>query len=285
MQTALNAVATRPRGSGYDWSESYVPALYFTASGRGTFAGGASVPDKTCPPVLDEPSPRRGYPCFRPGALPIVVLVGDAPWHNYPGNVSNTGESDYPFWTQTYGDALAELLGIGARVVGVCARCSGGGSDYAYQYQQGVARDTGTVDAAGAPLVAISADGTVSTSIVDMIQTLASFTPQDVSTTTEDDDSDLFGFDARQFITRINPVSCMPAGGCPHGFDESTFFGVQPGTAVTFNVTFYNGVFPPRETASVFKATIVVLGNGVARLDERTVIIIVPPTGDWVWIG
>jgi hypothetical protein len=35
----------------------------------------------------------------------------------------------------------------------------------------------------------------------------------------------------------------------------------------------------------VFKATIVVLGNGVARLDQRTVIIIVPPTGDWVPIG
>jgi hypothetical protein len=35
----------------------------------------------------------------------------------------------------------------------------------------------------------------------------------------------------------------------------------------------------------VFKATIVVLGNGVARLDERIVIIIVPPTGEWVWFG
>ncbi|MBN1773095.1 MAG: hypothetical protein JXB32_17645, partial [Deltaproteobacteria bacterium] len=93
------------------------------------------------------------------------------------------------------------------------------------------------------------------------------------------------GFDARQFITRITPVSCSPTEGCPRGFDDTTFFGVQPGTLVTFDVTFYNGVFPPRETASVFKATIVVLGNGVARLDERTVIIIVPPTGDWVWIG
>jgi hypothetical protein len=285
VQAALGRVSTRPRGSGYDWSESYVPGLYFTASGRGTTAGGASIPDKTCPAIPDEPSPRRGYPCFRPGALPIVVLVGDAPWHNFPGNVANTGESDYTFWPYMYADALAELLGIGARVVGVCARCSGGAGDFAWEYQATVARDTGTVDASGNPLVAISADGTVSTSIVDMIQTLASFTPQDVSTTTEDDDTDLFGFDARQFITRITPMSCMPDSGCPRGFDDTTFFGVQPGTQVTFNVTFYNGVFPPRETASVFKAVIVVLGNGVARLDERTVIIIVPPTGDWVWIG
>jgi hypothetical protein len=285
VQSALSRVSTRSRGSGYDWSESYVVAMHITASGRGTYEGGASIPDKTCPALPDETSPRRGYPCFRPGALPIVVLVGDAPWHNFPNNPTNTGEADYSFPTPYYADALSELLGIGARVVGVCARCSGGGGDFAYQYQQTVATDTGTVDASGTPLVAISADGTVSTSIVDMIGTLASFTPQDVSTTTEDDPDDLFGFDARQFITRITPVSCMPDSGCPSGFDDTTFFGVQPGTQVTFNVTFYNGVFPPRDTAAVFKAVIVVLGNGVARLDERTVIIIVPPTGDWVWIG
>ncbi len=281
VQSALQFCLDRERGYGADWSESYVPALWMTASGRGTSSGGASVPDKTCPPVLDEPSPRRGYPCFRPGALPIVVLVGDAPWHNFPNNPTNTGEDDYYFTAPYYAEALSELLAIGARVVGVCARCSGSADDYPYEYQAQLAVDTGTVGAAGEPLVTISPDGSVSTGIVDMIETLAYFTPQDVSTTTEDDATDLYGFDARQFITRIQPTAAVPPDGAER-WDDTTFYMVQPGTHVVFDVTFYNSVFPPRDVAAVFKATIVVIGNGVARLDARTVIIIVPPTGDWV---
>jgi hypothetical protein len=281
VQRALQGVLDRPRGSGSDWSESYVPALWMTASGRGTYEGGASIPDKTCPAIPDEVSPRRGYPCFRPGALPIVVLVGDAPWHNYPNNTTNTGEADYSFTAPYYDAALSELLGIGARVVGVCARCTGGAGDWAYEYQAAAAVDTGTVGSAGEPLVSISPDGSVSTGIVSMIETLAFFTPQDVSTTTEDDLTDLYTFDARQFIIRITPVNAVPVTGAER-WDDTTFYMVQPGTSVVFDVTFHNTVFPPRDVAAVFKATIVVMGNGVARLDARTVIIIVPPEGDWV---
>jgi hypothetical protein len=124
----------------------------------------------------------------------------------------------------------------------------------------------------------------VSSDIVEMIGTLASFTPQDVTTTTEDDPTDLYGFDARLFIKRIVPVSAFPATGV-ESWDDTTFYQVQPGTRVTFDVTFENTVFEPRESAAVFKAVIGVVGNGVARLDSREVIIIVPPTGDWVWIG
>ena len=62
VQTALNGVLTRDRGYGGDWSESYVPALWMTASGRGTSVGGSFIPDQTCPPTLDEPSARLGYP-------------------------------------------------------------------------------------------------------------------------------------------------------------------------------------------------------------------------------
>ncbi|MBI5502433.1 MAG: hypothetical protein HY907_19475 [Deltaproteobacteria bacterium] len=285
VQSVLNGILSRGRGYGGDWSESYVPALWMTASGRGTYEGGASIPDKVCEVIPDDPSPHRGYPCFRPGALPIVVLVGDAPWHNFPGNVANTGEQDYTFWAPQYDEALSELLGIGARVIGVCARCTGGAGDFAWEYQSTVARDTGTVDAAGSPLVSISADGSVSTDVVDMINTLANFTPQDVSTSTEDGPAvDAWGFDARMFIKAITPVSAFPADGFDR-MDDTTFYHVQPGTMVTFDVRFENTDFPPKETAQVFEATIVVVGNGVARLDQRTVIIIVPPDGDWVWIG
>ncbi|MBN1771399.1 MAG: hypothetical protein JXB32_09070, partial [Deltaproteobacteria bacterium] len=192
VQTALNGVLSRPRGSGSDGPESYVPALWMTATGRGTTVGGASIPDKTCPVTPDEPGTRRGYPCFRPGALPIVVQVGDAPWHNGPAL-----EYPYSFATSQYADAMGAMLDIGARYIGVYVQRW---TTEGLTAMQAMASDTGTVDASGSPLVAISADGTVSTSIVGMIQTLASFTPQDVSTTTEDDATDLYDFDARQFI-------------------------------------------------------------------------------------
>jgi hypothetical protein len=43
-------------------------------------------------------------------------------------------------------------------------------------------------------------------------------------------------------------------------------------------------VRPPAATAQVFRARIVVVGNGVARLDERMVYIIVPPEGGVILI-
>lgn len=273
VQRALQQVLDNPRGYGADSPESYVPAVWITATGNGMTDGGASVPPQSCPAMPDEPRPRRGYPCFRPGALPIVVLVGDAPWHNGPAN-----EYLYSFSTTMYADALNAMLDIGARFIGVYVDhwMSEG-----LTAMQALAQDTGTVDASGRPLVSTSADGSVSRDIVDMIQTLANFTPQDVSTTTEDDPGDLYGVDARQFITRITPVRAVPPDGAAR-WDDTTFYMVQPGTQVVFNVTFYNGIFPPLEVAAVFKARIVVVGNGVARLDERQVVIIVPPTGDWV---
>ncbi|MDI7266933.1 MAG: hypothetical protein QME96_02935 [Myxococcota bacterium] len=279
VQRAIQGALARGRGYGGDWPESYVEALYLTATGEGLSIGGASIPAKWCEDIPDEPGVRRGYPCFRSGALPIVVTIGDAAWHNGPG-----GYGPYSFGGHTYDQAREALLGIGARMIGVCARCSGGGGDVAWQHQAQMARDTGTVDASGNPLVAISGDGAVSSNIVTMIETLVSFTPQDVDTIAEDDPTDAFGIDATGFITAIRPAGAFPADGVA-GWDERVFFSVQPGTSVIFNVTFENTIFPPRDTASVFKATIVVRGNYVTRLDSRQVIIIVPPGGGWVWIG
>jgi hypothetical protein len=61
--------------------------------------------------------------------------------------------------------------------------------------------------------------------------------------------------------------------------DETYFYGVVPGTDVTFRIDFYNNTVPPLDSAQVFKAWIVVLGNSVARLDQRKVVIIVPTDG------
>jgi hypothetical protein len=61
--------------------------------------------------------------------------------------------------------------------------------------------------------------------------------------------------------------------------DDTTFYQVIPGTLVDFAVRFYNDIRMPQMTAEIFRAKIVVVGNGVADLDERNVYIVVPPEG------
>jgi hypothetical protein len=265
-------------GSGYDTPESNIIAMYLTASGNGLNAGGASIPPRVCPGVADEPGTRVGYPCFRPMALPILVHISDAPWHNGPAPV----QYPYDFATYGYTDALAAMNNIGARHVGVFVNNYG---TEGLTYMEAACRETGTVDSYGSPLVVVSDTGAVDENVVTMIETLATSTPQDVNAVPEDYRDDPgpgpMDFDATQFIiVPITPKAAYPPDGYPPPtMDNEFFYDVVPGTQVTFDVTFYNGVVPPGESAQVFKAWIVVLGNRVTELDRRLVIIIVPTEG------
>jgi hypothetical protein len=263
-----------PWGGGADGAESHVIGLWCTATGNGFTDCESSVPPQSCPAFPDEPSARRGYPCFRPDSLPIIITASDAPWHN-----DHAGGNPYDCTETDFHDALAELLGIGARFIGVQVNSWG---IEGLAAMQEMAVGTGAVDAMGAPLVEQSEDGTVSTAIVDMIATLATATPQDVNAIGQDEPDDPPGadYDASVFIKKITPVSGFPAP--PEGYssmDDVFFYDVVPGTQVTFQVDFYNSTVPPLDTAQVFKAWIIVLGNSVARLDSRKVVIIVPTEG------
>lgn len=287
VQAALNGLEL---GSGGDGPESQVEALYQTATGEGgswTFASGAppfSLERRRCPLVPDEIGARRGYPCFRPGSLPIVVLVSDVDFHNGPMNEwAYMGITPAP---HSFAQAANALNAIGARVIGVSV--DGGGLGH----QQELARQTGTVDRRGAPLVYTASGGEVSDAIIEGIGELVGGTPQDVTTTTENWPDNLDGVDARGFIKAIVPVEGYSADGIPgpnpgvsyERRDESTFYGVVPGTQVEFRVDFHNDFVMPYPTAVIFRAVIVVVGNGVARLDERQVYIVVPPEGATILI-
>jgi hypothetical protein len=240
---------------------------------------GGSVADQSCPTIPDESGVRRGYPCFRPGALPIILLIGDYNFHNGPG-----GSNAYSFSAPNYAMTVSALTGIGARVIGVF---SGSGSlrgDY-----ESIARDTGTVDGSGSPLVFdISGDGSgLSSTVVDAVAQLVGGTPQDVNTRTENVPGNPDEFDATLFIKSIVPFQGYRDGVPGAGFasmDDTTFFGVIPGTQVEFNIDFWNDVRPPATTAQIFQAKIIVIGNGVADLDSRNVYIVVPPDGAFVFI-
>ena len=270
-----------PCHSGDDSPESYVPALYATATGEGLTWPGGSIPPRDCPAVVDERGTRRGYPCFRAGALPIVLLVGDDAFHNGPGGAYPYSFAEAP----TYDEAVGALQSIGARVMGIYSGAPASRVDY-----EQMATDTGTVRSDGSPLVFdIAADGSgLSQAVVDAVSSLVGGTPQDVTTASENVDGNPDDFDATQFIVAIRPVEGFDGAGRPgvgyDGKDETTFFNVIPGTTVDFDVEFKNDVRPPAATAQIFKATIVVIGNGVARLDERDVFIVVPPDGSTILI-
>jgi hypothetical protein len=264
-----------PWGGGGDTQESSSIALWCTATGNGFDECNSSVPAAVCPEIPDEPSPRRGYPCFRPESLPIIVHISDAWWHN-----NELGGYGYECTDTDFFDAQTELNAIGARYIGVVVDPTGG--SYMVETSLAMATGTGSVDSAGEPLVQSANFGRVSESIVDLIATLAVSTPQDVNAVPQDEPDDPPGadYDATLFIKNITPLRGYPDA--PEGFssmDSIFFYGVIPGTSVTFDVDFHNNTVPPTASAQVFKAWILVLGNSVARLDRRKVVIIVPTDG------
>lgn len=272
---------------GANWASSN-EALFQAATGNGVAPW---LPRQSCAVVPDEEGMRYGYPCFRPGSLPIMIVLTDTSSKNGPHTESVSGGTyDPATFTMgrpaTYSQTLAELQRIGARVIGVLSGTEITNPTPRQQFETW-ARETGTVNAAGNPIVfEIGSDGTgLDTSIVEAIRILAEETPQDISGTAHDGDDfppEVGPVDATQFIKAITPtrqlemgvptVTCPMASRC----DDIYFYDVAPGDVVEFRVRFENDFQRPRASTQLFHATIVVLGNGVAELDERDVVIIVP---------
>ena len=293
----IDAVRSYPRHSGANGCESGVEAVYQTATGEGIGWSGGSIPLKTCATIPDEPSPRRGYPCFRGGSLPIIVYISDAPFHNplpggWPADTLEGASCNYTDvgTAHAYDAALTQLLAIGARVVSLSSDNIPSSSGYpATAHMCNLAQDTGSVRGDGTPLCfEIGTSGTMITSdVVNAIAELVGGTPQDVSTRTENVPGNPDEFDATLFIKSIVPDEGYRDGIAGTGYDSkdtTTFYGVIPGTLVDFNVDFWNDVRPPAATAEILQARIIVVGNGVADLDSRNVYIIVPPEGGTILI-
>lgn len=277
--SALSALSGLQLGLGGDYPESSAEALYQTATGEGgtwwfwpdsPYRQHFDLAPKTCP-LGRNGIERRGYPCFREGALPIIVHATDAQWHN---GIGARYDSIEPFPHELY-DAAHAFNDIGARYVGVSIGTLGEAD------ARLMASQTGSVDSRGGELVYTTYDGHISDSIIEGIKTLAEFTPQDVTTVRQNVSGNPGEYDATSFITSVLPSAVTPAEGYS-SLEGETARGVIPGSEVTFDVTFQNVVRAPSDAAEVFKAKIVVMGNGVAELDSRNVYIIVPPVGSTI---
>ncbi len=95
-QHMLDAVSSLVAISNSDHPEATTQALYSVVTGNGL---GPFVPNRAgCPPG------HWGYPCFRPGALPIVILFTDAAMWNGPLPSSRNYDPNNPPFNSGLGD-------------------------------------------------------------------------------------------------------------------------------------------------------------------------------------
>lgn len=259
-QAAVNALTIHWGG---DRPEGNSQALYAMATGnairdigpRGACGGG-----------------RWGYPCFRPGTIPIVIHITDANFHNGPGGAlySSVGLGGTIPWSTV----VTELNRRDIRVISIDSE--GSGDNTAMNDLRGLAFATGSVNGAGVPFIdRISTNGSgLGTSIVDAVVELANFTRFDVSARAIDNPATA-GVDERDFVDAIRAVS-FPAGRCT-GQTASTFIQCLPGTNVNFSVTFRNDVVMPTAVRQVFTFEIQVLLDGTTIQARIPVTIVVPP--------
>jgi hypothetical protein len=278
-QTAVNGLVIH---SGMDNPESQVPALWAIATG-GALEG-------FTPAQTSCPAGTIGYPCFRPGAEPIIVLITDAQFHNGPeGTHAYEGIDPAP---PTYTEAVDALVGIHAKVLGIDS--SGYTSGESYANLQQIAIDTGAVSSTGPLTIAIDTDGSgLGDNVVDAVQELAANVPLQISAAGRDDTAD--DVDATAFIDKIvantaggvedpeNPgvfcVSGLDTGDANSDGDPDEFLAVLPGTPVCFDIyPAWNTTVPPTGLPAVYQAFVDVVGDGVTVLDTRTIFFLVPPS-------
>ncbi len=300
VQSAFNRMGLHGGGDG---PESQTEGIYQVLTGTGgtwMASGESYMMHAYRGDCLDS---GWGAPCFRDAALPIIVLFTDICAHEGPpGEDSScdpyTGITPTP---ATWADMMAEMNRRGGKFVGVnassqaCAGMVGPTGFNPCYYMRRTAEESGSVDLDGNALVydlpsGGGSDSAFADTVVGAIETIATRVPLDIDTGLRDDPTDPApGVDATRFIKRRQPacratppadVCWVEATGVAHDqavafVDESTFFGVIPGTRVTFRITFQNDFLMGGSNAQVFIAFIDVR-TGTAVLDTRQVIVVVP---------
>jgi len=216
-----------------------------------------------------------GYPCFRQGALPVILLATDEP----PLSAGDTNKC--PTWNTI---VLPSMTSRSARLVGIY----GSGSAAATITDlQTMATGTGAVDAASAntPLVFSGSDAGAATAIQNGILTLAAGVPLDLATAVEDDPSDAVDAVAA-FVDHLETLQ-LGTPECANGLTavdtdadtlDDAYVDVRAGTPVCWKLLAKsNATVPESAVPQVFHATVRVLGDAVTPLDARDVFFLVPP--------
>ncbi|MCB9599850.1 MAG: hypothetical protein H6721_10535 [Sandaracinus sp.] len=258
-----------PSWGNFDEPEAQVEGLYQIVTGEGL--------GPWIPPSAGCATGGSGAACFRREALPIVLVITDAPMNNGPPGVRP--ESRYrftrPATPHTYDEALAALRSIDALTIGLGARDSFAMSPMNHLRQ--LARDTGAVDGSGPLAFDIGGSGEgVGRGVVDAIQRLAAGTPLDVDAIVEDVPGDRF--DATLLVRRVIARSATPADGVRE-ISGATFFGTLPGTQVRFAIELDPSAFPDTTETLVIPARVSFRAFERARLGREDVVFVIPGSG------
>lgn len=299
VQTAVDSLTN---SAGWpEWAEGQVPALHAVATGSALSCGpGARV----CT------GGRLGYPCFRPDAQPIIVIITDAEFHN---GVWDTLDPSAPNACYEYSGCsgtcfplavpypsletvVGELNTLGAKIIGAWSGWPNNlgrvntwtwgrtypNFDAALDIYYLVAQ-TGSVDASNVPfLYGINTNGTgMDTQIVDAIDDLVSTMLIDVSSTWSDPDPS--GPNSAVLVEDVDPVACDPVPTpprCTINHTTNIAYDVPPGTGIPFSVVVQNdtGDVPSTPATQTFDILIQIMGNGASVLAELTVHVLVPGT-------
>jgi hypothetical protein len=288
-QTAVNRYRTN---CGADGPESGVAALYALAT-RDTLGGyvryATGATSSSTPPTC--PAGHRGTACFRPDAVPIVIVMTDVDQHNRPACSCNYSTS-VPLVGGTRGPSWAAMVtamrGLNGRVVGVN---TSGGRPFLEQLVNETTIASGAPGAAADYVLNASGGSGLSATIVDLVRRAAAV-PLDVSAQAIDLVDAGETVDAvAAFVDHLEPnATGAPGLTCTGGFATSdyagidadsfpdTFLNVTPGSPVCFDIIpKQNDTVPATLVPQVFRAQINVIGDGFTPLDDRVVYFLVPP--------
>ncbi len=216
-----------------------------------------------------------GYPCFRDGALPVVLLATDEP----PISAGDTNPC--PNWSSVVRPAM---LNRSAKLVGVLG--DGAAASVTTDLRT-MATDTGAVDSTmgNAPLVFNGSGTTAATAIENGIRALANGVPLDLAAASADDPSDAVDAVA-SFVDHLQTLQLGTAQCANMLTDRDTnadsfpdaYDNVRAGTPVCWKLfSKQNNTVPATDQPQLFKATVTVTGDGVTVLDTRDVYFLVPP--------
>ncbi|MDQ3366887.1 MAG: MSCRAMM family adhesin SdrC [Myxococcota bacterium] len=273
-----NVLITSPSSS-TDTQEPLTFGAFAAVTGQGGSSFGmASVPARaSCAgsPAANAGNQTFGYPCFRQGALPVVLLATDEP----PLSSGDTYKT--PNWDSI---VKPQYLASKARLVGILGESPTSGT---LTDLRKMATDTGAIDAANnnAPLVFNGAGATAAAAIKTGILALANGLPLDINAVTADAPGDAVDAVAA-FVDHIETLQLGTAE-CASGltdvdtngdtFDDK-YLQVRTGTPVCWKVVSKpNTTVPATSEPQLFRATITVFGDGVTQLDQRDVFFLVPP--------
>lgn len=293
--------------------EPMVEVLYQASTGEGlnanyfqeaSLGGGYTMNTISLPPAdCTGEAGTIGGMCFRTFALPIYIMITDEkfPVIGIQGTASCPAQSSYfqdpegcwdpNYMGHTFDEAVNAMNSVNAKFIGIDSgfKCDGtedenGNCDSTYSPTNDAKNDflmvadvTASLDGDGNAFLYHTADSTgngLSDQIADAVKQLTTFIEKDINTVAESDES-CNDISAAAFIISSKPNKAEPDSGYASK-DDTTFYEVQPGTEVYFDIHFHNDFC--RNTAldpKVYKARIRVLGEG-AFLSSREVQVIIP---------